>query len=254
MKKYKLITALMSVLFLTACGNQPVDQTDNSVTVTTTTTTGTTISALTTTTTTTTDTTASTTAETVPTTEFTIPELPKITLTMATESTASTQSASGTTTAQTAPSSAVSTTAVTIGKAFTLEAETVTAAAGAKKVPFSLQIHNNAGFSTAVLTVTYGKLLPVGDSKTHEAEITEGVKTGGVVSCMFNNDTQLMAYALMSKTDCKEDGRLFTVYFDLPADAKSGDEYPISLKLSACTTAGGKKLAPEIVNGVIRVK
>jgi len=80
------------------------------------------------------------------------------------------------------------------------------------------------------------------------------MKTGGVVSCMFNNDTQLMAYALMAKKDCTADGSLFTVYFDLPAGAKSGDTFPVSIKISACTNAAGKMLSPEVINGVIRVK
>ena len=254
MKTNAIIAAALSGVLLTACAGTTDIPTQTAASETTTTI-GTTISAVATTTTTvTTETTAETTT-TESTTEFTIPELPEITITTATTVTAETTSTtSDSVTAASSAASEPQTTAATVGKAFTFEAETVTAAAGAKKIPFTVKLHNNPGITLASLTMSYGALLPNGDAKTNNAQYTEGIKTGGVTTCMYNNETQLMAFAVMAQSDFSENGDLFTVYFDLPADAKSGAEYPVTLKVSSCTNHADKKYTPETVNGVIKVK
>lgn len=254
MNRITIIAAALAGMLLTSCGGTPIENSQPQVMQTTTTTTGTTISAVAATTTTAAETTAET-ATTESTTEFTIPELPEITITTATTTTSETASTtSGSGTAASSAASESQTTAATVGKAFTFEAETVTAAAGAKKVPFTVRLHNNPGISLASLTMSYGALLPNGDEKTNTAQYTEGIKTGGVTSCMYNNETQLMAFAVMAQSDFSANGDLFTVYFDLPKDAKSGAEYPVTVKVSSCTNQVGKKYTPETISGVIKVK
>jgi hypothetical protein len=225
--------------------------------VTTTTTAGTTISAMTTTTmTTTTNTTLAVSSSETTASEYTIPSMPEITITTSTALSTTTESAASQSASATTAAETTAQTAVTVGKSFTLEAETITAAPGAKNVPFKVQIHNNPGFSSATFVVKYGSLLPVGEKNTkNEAKFDGNEKLEGALhTCMFNNETQLMAYALLSQNDFKENGTLCTFYFDLPADAKSGSEYPISLSVSSIANNAGKTLQPETIEGKIIVK
>lgn len=255
MKYSKILSAVCACAMLSGCGNSAVITKDTTAPVTTTATTGTTISAMTTpTTSTTTNTTAATVNTETTAKEYTIPSLPDITITTSTALTTTAESTASQTASASKTEASTTQTAVTIGKAFTVEAESITAAAGAKKVPFKVNIHNNPGIMSASVIISYGSLLPKGNEKTKDADYDSDIITGAVKTCMYNPKTQLLAFALLGQKDSADNGTLCTLYFDLPADAKSGAEYPVNITVNTCENTAGKKLKPETISGKITVK
>ena len=247
----KILSAVCICAMLTGCGGVTGgDPLLSGTTSTTMTTTGTTISALATTTAAAGTEAIPTTNTTVSTTEYTIPSLPEITISTSTPAATTAESAVST---ETTSAQQTAQTSVTIGKEFTVEGETVTVKAGAKKVAYTVKLHNNPGFATASVIMGYGSLKPVGDEKTHEAEYVTDIGKNAIITCMYNNDSQLIAFAMLGQKDTNENGTLVTLYFDLPADAKAGSEYPISLTASECANNAGKKLTPKTITGKIVV-
>ncbi|MBR5371767.1 MAG: hypothetical protein IK130_06105 [Oscillospiraceae bacterium] len=249
----KILSAVCICAMQTGCGVTEGDPVLTGTTSTTMTTTGTTISALATTTAAAGTEAIPTTNTTVSTTDYTIPSLPEITISTSTSAETTAESAVSTETTAAQQTSAAAQTSVTVGKEFTVEGETVTVKAGAKKVAYTIKVHNNPGFASATVIMGYGSLKPVGDEKTHEAEYVSDIGKNAIITCMYNNDTQLMAFAMLGQKDTKENGTLVTLYFDLPADAKAGSEYPISLTANECANNAGKKITPKIITGKIVV-
>lgn len=149
-----------------------------------------------------------------------------------------------------------------IGSELTVGILPVTVHAGDKNVPVSVQIWNNPGFSAAGIQVFYdSKLKPVTIASDNQFSDAPGGKCdlgdaaeGFLKSCLVGVEDHVIAFGGMAGQDSMEDGTIFTVYFDIPDDAPSGQSFDLTCVIDSISNAGKTKLNPKTYNGTITVE
>ena len=131
----------------------------------------------------------------------------------------------------------------------------VTAKAGAKEVPVTVKLWNNPTYSGMGVRLYYdGALKPkTGDGDTCEhlpGEAADGMLT----TCLVDVNQHLIGFAVMALKRASANGDLFTVYFDVPADAKPGTEYPLTLEIVDFADADKAPLQPKALSSAIVVE
>lgn len=149
-----------------------------------------------------------------------------------------------------------------IGTELTIGVASLTAHAGDKAVPVSVNIWNNPGYGATGMQLIYDPALtPV---KTGEvspnsnypfAKCTLGEAAEDFMqSCLIGEEAHLIAFGGMSTTNCTNDGAIFTVYFDIPADAKAGQQYTFQCNLDSLNTADKEKLTAATIEGTLTIE
>lgn len=138
----------------------------------------------------------------------------------------------------------------------TLVVDSISAKAGEQKVPVRVFVFNNKGYNLCGLRFLYDKQLkPQYNAEDATAEFTAGVACAGMMAAAFADpDEGMIGFASMGVNDLAKDGELFTVYLDVPQNAKSGTEYLINLEVEDFTNTAGDQISQEIVAGKIVVE
>ena len=123
-------------------------------------------------------------------------------------------------------------------------AENITAAAGAKHVPVTVSIRDNPGIASFSVRFFYDAALTPAMLSKLDAEFENGTVTAGVTSvCACNQTKRIVGYtAGAGAAELTADGTVFTVYFDVPADAKSGTVYQFTMESKGVVSRAGADL------------
>lgn len=149
-----------------------------------------------------------------------------------------------------------------IGSELTIGIAPTTASAGQKKVPVSVQVWNNTGFSACGIRLDFdAALTPLSNgnvsqiSGAPETLIDRGeVMNNFLTSCLIGEAEHRIAFGAMSTETADSDGILFTCYFDVPEDAASGTEYRIACEMDSLNDASSQPVAYQTVDGVLRIE
>ncbi len=112
---------------------------------------------------------------------------------------------------------------------------------GATDIAVTMSIENNPGYAGLGVGIYYGELVPVctdADNKTPKNKLEEAYLSadGEIVvldtvpglSVIENSDAKdLIGFSAADTKNCVDDGKMITLYFNLPADAAAGDVYEI---------------------------
>ena len=137
-----------------------------------------------------------------------------------------------------------------------VSADHVTASAGQQNVPVTVSVANNPGFTSSGIRIIYDEgLTPVYDAASKEAELTMGPAGNGLIGiAMVATDKRIVGFGSMGTNDNQSDGAIFTCYFNVPADAKSGKVYDIQIEVVDFIRSSGTELSPVSVSGSITVQ
>ena len=143
-----------------------------------------------------------------------------------------------------------------VGSEPTLSIGVVNAKAGQKNVPVSVKMTNNPGYAAGGIRVVYDPALtPKYDPDTEEAVSDTGTAAGSALTyCTVSLENKNVAIGILGKENCTEDGILFTCYFDVPADAKSGTVYLLKTEMDKLVTAEGQSVNVKLIGGEIRIQ
>lgn len=120
----------------------------------------------------------------------------------------------------------------------------LTAAPGEKRVAVPVKVKNNPGFAVIGLSLFYDAALTGVTVNTPAADFTLGDAAPDLnAQCFVNQDRHTVGFAGYQTENVTADGTLFTCYFDVPEDAKSGQVYQFSMKLTEATTLTGEKVS-----------
>lgn len=121
-------------------------------------------------------------------------------------------------------------------------------------VKFPVYVANNTGYAATGIRLIYDKALsPV--LKTDGKLTTKKGDAGDDIMPTFshNPDERIIGLGTMG-TDLEEDnGVMFTVEITVPADAKSGDKYPMNIEVDRWLDTDANAVAYNAVNGYIYV-
>ncbi len=108
-------------------------------------------------------------------------------------------------------------------------AENLTVKPGDKHVPVTISLTNNPGFSFVGIRLEYDAALKAAVTDDEgTGELTSGDALNGMLAvCTVSKKKPMLAVSAASAADNVSDGALFTVYFDVPADAKPGTTYSL---------------------------
>ncbi len=108
----------------------------------------------------------------------------------------------------------------------------VKAKAGEQAVPVTLHLWNNPGFMGMGMRLDYDPALK---PKTEDGDVCTNLvgeaAENMLTTCLVDESQHLIAFATMASKPETIDGDLVTVYFDIPADAASGTEYPLLVEV-----------------------
>lgn len=146
-----------------------------------------------------------------------------------------------------------------IGSDLTIGVGQITAHAGDKAVPVSVQIWNNPGYAVCGIQLYYdSKLKPVTEQTDNQFTDLAGGKSdlgnaanGFMKSCLVNEDEHMIAFGGMSGENSMEDGTIFTVYFDIPEDAPAGQSFSLVTAIDSFNNLDKTPLNPKTVEGAI---
>ncbi|MBR3044623.1 MAG: hypothetical protein IKI45_09085 [Oscillospiraceae bacterium] len=149
-----------------------------------------------------------------------------------------------------------------IGSDLTIGAASVTAHAGDKAVPVNVQVWNNPGYSACGIQLFYDtKLKPVTEKSDNEFSDSPGGKCdlgkaaeGFMTSCLVNEEDHLIAFGALSGENNTEDGTIFTVYFDVPEDAPSGQTFTFVTVIDSFNDETKTSLNPKTINGTLTIE
>lgn len=151
---------------------------------------------------------------------------------------------------------------VEVGSEMTIGIAPIVASAGQKSVPVDVKVWNNKGFSAcgirldydpALKAVSNGNFSPI--SGAPEAQYARGeAGQGFMVSCLIGEEVGRIAFGAMNTEVSTVDGVIFTCYFDVPDDAASGTEYPITVTMDSLNDANSQPLSYETIDGIIRIE
>ena len=123
-------------------------------------------------------------------------------------------------------------------------------------VSFRVMVKENSGYAPSGLRLFYDSALkPVLNEEGTKPVIEWGEGSYGLTrSYTVNLEKNLIAYSSMGTQNCTYDGVIYTVQFQVPADAKIGTEYPLSLDVDKLENSRTVPLDHNTVNGWIRIK
>jgi len=112
---------------------------------------------------------------------------------------------------------------------------------GATNIAVTMSIENNPGYAGIGVGIYYGELVPVctdAENKTPKNKLEEAymddageiviLNTVPGLAVIENSDAKdLIGFSAADTANCVDDGKMVTLYFDLPADAAAGDVYEI---------------------------
>ena len=114
----------------------------------------------------------------------------------------------------------------------TISADQIYAEAGATGVAFSIYMENNPGYAASGIGVHYDPALTcnLNPSNTESALFEQGPASSGLTGIILVDTEQCIAgWAYMGFGTNGDDGIMFTLHFDIPADAEPGTVYPIEI-------------------------
>lgn len=149
-----------------------------------------------------------------------------------------------------------------IGTELTIGVASLTAHAGDKAVPVSVNIWNNPGYGATGMQLIYDPALkPVQTGEVSPnsnypfAKCTLGEAAEDFMqSCLIGEESHLIAFGGMSTTNSTRDGAIFTVYFDIPDDAKAGQQYTFQCVLDSLNTVEKEKLTAATIEGTLTIE
>ncbi len=123
-------------------------------------------------------------------------------------------------------------------------------------VSFRVMVKENSGYAPSGLRLFYDSALkPVLNEEGTKPVIEWGEGSYGLTrSYTVNLEKNLIAYSSMGTQNCTYDGVIYTVQFQVPADAKIGTEYPLSLDVDKLENSRTVPLDHNTVDGWIRIK
>lgn len=123
-------------------------------------------------------------------------------------------------------------------------------------VSFRVMVKENSGYAPSGLRLFYDSALkPVLNEEGTKPVIEWGEGSYGLTrSYTVNFEKNLIAYSSMGTQNCTYDGVIYTVQFQVPADAKIGTEYPLSLDVDKLENSRTVPLDHNTVDGWIRIK
>lgn len=123
-------------------------------------------------------------------------------------------------------------------------------------VSFRVMVKENSGYAPSGLRLFYDSALkPVLNEEGTKPVIEWGEGSYGLTrSYTVNLEKNLIAYSSMGTENCTYDGVIYTVQFQVPADAKIGTEYPLSLEVDKLENSRTVPLDHNTVDGWIRIK
>lgn len=123
-------------------------------------------------------------------------------------------------------------------------------------VSFRVMVKENSGYAPSGLRLFYDSALkPVLNEEGTKPVIEWGEGSYGLTrSYTVNLEKNLIAYSSMGTENCTYDGVIYTVQFQVPADAKIGTEYPLSLDVDKLENSRTVPLDHNTVDGWIRIK
>lgn len=123
-------------------------------------------------------------------------------------------------------------------------------------VSFRVMVKENSGYAPSGLRLFYDSALkPVLNEDGTKPVIEWGEGSYGLTrSYTVNLEKNLIAYSSMGTENCTYDGVIYTVQFQVPADAKIGTEYPLSLDVDKLENSRTVPLDHNTVDGWIRIK
>lgn len=141
-----------------------------------------------------------------------------------------------------------------VGSEPTISIGVVHAKPGQKDVPVEVKMTNNPGYAAGGIKVFYDPALTPKVDEEGAGVSEDGPAVGKAATyCAVNPDKHIVAFGLLGAENSKEDGTVFTCFFDLPDDAKSGSVYSLKTGLDAIRTATGADVPFQLVDGEIRV-
>ncbi|MBQ9906186.1 MAG: hypothetical protein IJM46_05390 [Oscillospiraceae bacterium] len=149
-----------------------------------------------------------------------------------------------------------------IGSELTIGVENCTAHAGDKGVPVSVRIWNNPGYAATGLQLVYdpaltpqktGETSPNSNFPYAKCDLGEAAQ-GFMKSCLIGEENHLIAFGAMTSEDCKTNGKMFTVYFDIPDNAASGQQYKFSCNMDSLNNYNKDHLNPKTVEGTLTIE
>lgn len=123
-------------------------------------------------------------------------------------------------------------------------------------VSFRVMVKENSGYAPSGLRLFYDSALkPVLNEEGTKPVIEWGEGSYGLTrSYTVNLEKNLIAYSSMGTENCTYDGVIYTVQFQVPADAKTGTKYPLSLEVDKLENSRTVPLDHNTVDGWIRIK
>ena len=141
-----------------------------------------------------------------------------------------------------------------VGSEPTISIGVVHAKPGQKDVPVEVKMTNNPGYAAGGIKVFYDPALTPKVDEEGAGVSEDGPAVGKAATyCAVNPDKHIVAFGLLGAENSKEDGTVFTCFFDLPDDAKSGSVYSLKTGIDAMRSAAGADLDITLVDGEIRV-
>ena len=137
----------------------------------------------------------------------------------------------------------------------TVSGDALTASAGEKHVAVPVTVHSNPGFAVIGISLQYDEGLTGLTAQVPAADYTLGeVGSGMMAQCYINPAKHMVGFAGLSSVDLTADGVLFTCYFDVPADAKSGQTYLFRPEITYANNVKTGKVSFETADFTLTIK
>lgn len=149
-----------------------------------------------------------------------------------------------------------------IGSDMTIGVLPITAHAGDKAVPVSVQIWNNSGFAAFGIQLYYdSKLKPVtaesnnefSDAPAAKCELGNAAQTF-MKSCLIGEEDHMIVFAGLSGENSTEDGKIVTFYFDVPDDAPAGHSFSLVTAIDSFNDEKKQSLNVKTLDGAITIE
>jgi len=141
------------------------------------------------------------------------------------------------------------------GEVVSIVADEVYASAG-ERVAFSINLADNEGYATGGIVLTYDSRLKIqmSTSETVPKGIPGEAAEGLAQFYAVNEKLSMASIGTEGQNDCTvPEGVYATLYFDVPADAKEGDTFPMTLKVDKWLDWKSNPVSYYPVNGWIKI-
>lgn len=142
----------------------------------------------------------------------------------------------------------------------TITAETVKAKAGQENVPVKVTVSNNRGVTNGGITIDYpADIRPKVTDENGTLSYKLGMDWISAMTAGTTNDTNgvhRLGFAFFSQdgTNITANSTIFTCYFNIPENAKSGTEYKLDLKPNMFQREGKIEISVEAIDGAIIIE